>query len=448
MLRDLGEGLVMRRGRQDDTEAVAALSADCLRFQDMAEPHPGFAAVMRDLMGGRHPTFRPEDALIVEDAKGNVVSGAMFLTQKLMFRDTPIVAGQPEFISTLPAYRGRGFVRTMIETFHGWSAERGHAMQFISGIPWFYRQFGYEMAIERGGGPMVAIDRMPSDASGAYRTRPMTVEDAAFAAALDAHAARRYLVTVPRDEALWRYELGGHSEGSIARTEWCVVENADGTPVAAASYLPRVDGGALSVMSLEVVAGVPWRSVVAALVPYLRARGEELTARDGKTPLNALGFWWLGREHPLYRAIHLTDFRRPEAVYVRVPDLARFLGVIAPALEARLAESPMTGYSGTLIISLYRHGVAMAFDKGVLTRVEPWRPTLTTIGQEMGRGSADRRRPDALFPELTFFQLLFGFRTFVQLEATFPDCIVRTGEGRALLDALFPRQASDVWPVI
>ena len=52
MLRDLGDGLVMRRGRADDAEAVAALSADCLRFQDMAEPHPGFAAVTRDLMGG------------------------------------------------------------------------------------------------------------------------------------------------------------------------------------------------------------------------------------------------------------------------------------------------------------------------------------------------------------------------------------------------------------
>jgi hypothetical protein len=256
------------------------------------------------------------------------------------------------------------------------------------------------------------------------------------------------LVTVPRDEALWRYELSGHSEGSIARTEWCLVETVDAKPVAVASYLPRVDGGALAVMSLEVVAGVPWRSVVAALVPYLKARGEEMTARDGKMPLSALGFWWLGREHPLYRAIYLTDFRRPEAIYVRVPDLARFLGIVTPVLERRLADSPMTGYSGALVISLYRHGVEMLFDKGALVRVEAWYPTLTTIGQEMGRGSTDRRRADALFPDLTFLQLLFGFRTFAQLEATFPDCIVRTGEGRALLDALFPRQASDVWPVI
>src|ERR671930_1784186 len=183
MLRHLEDGLVMRRGRPTDTEALAALSADCLRFQDTPEPHQGFASVTRDLMGGRHPTFRAEDALVVEDAKGNLVSGAFFLTQQLMFGHTPIVAGQPEFISTLPAYRGRGFVRAMINTFHAWSAERGHPMQFISGIPWFYRQFGYEMAIERGGGPIVAIDRMPSNVAGGYRTHRMTVDDAKFAAA-------------------------------------------------------------------------------------------------------------------------------------------------------------------------------------------------------------------------------------------------------------------------
>ncbi|HEY3064389.1 MAG TPA: GNAT family N-acetyltransferase [Methylomirabilota bacterium] len=448
MLRDLGDGLVMRRGRAADAEAFGALSADCLRFQDTPEPHPAFGVVIRDLMTGRHPTFCPEDALLVEDARGALVSGAVFLTQNVRFAGTPIVAGQPEFISTLPAYRGRGLVRAMIETFHAWSAERGHTMQIISGIPWFYRQFGYELAIDRGGGPLVAIDRMPADAASGYRVRPMEIKDAGFAARLDAHAAQRYLLTVPRDEALWRYELDGHSEGSIARSEWCVVETLDGRPVAAANHLPRADGMTLPVMSLEVVADVPWRAVVAALVPYWRARGEELAARDGKKPLAFLGFWWLGHEHPLYAAVHFTDFRRQEGVYVRVPDLARFLTVVRPALERRLAASAMSGYSGTLVISLYRHGVELVFENGTLVRVAPWRPTFTTIGQEMSRATTDRRRADAFFPGLTFLQLLFGSRSFARLEAAFPDCIARTGEGRALLEALFPPLPSDVWLLI
>ena len=66
----------------------------------------------------------------------------------------------------------------------------------------------------------------------------------------------------------------------------------------------------------------------------------------------------------------------------------------------------------------------------------------------MGQPSQDRGRASALFPGLTFYQLLFGFRTLDELESAFPDCLVRTGEDRALLTALFPRQPSDVWPVL
>ena len=70
------------------------------------------------------------------------------------------------------------------------------------------------------------------------------------------------------------------------------------------------------------------------------------------------------------------------------------------------------------------------------------------LGLECGRPSSDPRRPLAMFPDLTFLQLLFGFRALAELEAAFPDCVVRTQEARALLDALFPRAPSDVWAVL
>ena len=35
-----------------------------------------------------------------------------------------------------------------------------------------------------------------------------------------------------------------------------------------------------------------------------------------------------------------------------------------------------------------------------------------------------------MFPDLTFLQLLFGFRPLEALEAAFPDCVVRTQEAR------------------
>jgi hypothetical protein len=446
--RDLGDGLVLRQGRVTDADALAAFNADVLRSQDSAEPNDGLGGWTRDLMTGRHPRFRPEhDGLIVEDAQGRIVSAGMLITQTLSFAGTVIDAGQPELIGTSPAYRGRGLVRTLFETFHRWSAERGQVMQFIAGIPWFYRQFGYEMAIQRGGGPVIGVDLLPALPAGAeFRMRPFAAADAVFATRLDRDAAQRYLVSVPRDEALWRYEVEGHSEASTLRQVWRIVERPDGQAVAVVSHAPELDGSVLPVTTFEVAPNVPWRPVWIAVVHALR---EEFAKRSGTASLTAFGFWWLGRQHPLYHVARLTDFRRPGSVYTRVPDLARFLTVVAPVLERRLAASPMAGWSGELRLGFYRDGgVALSVRAGAFERAWPWRASLETIGQEMGRPSQDRGRADALVPGLTFQQLLFGSRTLEELEFAFPDCIVRTGEARALLSALFPRQPSDVWPVL
>jgi hypothetical protein len=99
-------------------------------------------------------------------------------------------------------------------------------------------------------------------------------------------------------------------------------------------------------------------------------------------------------------------------------------------------------------LSFYRDGVRLVLDDGRVKTAERWRPPLTLLGQEMGLTTTDVRRPHALFPDLTFLQLLFGMRSVDDLVAWYPDCVVRTAETRALLDALFPRQPSSVWPVL
>jgi len=133
---------------------------------------------------------------------------------------------------------------------------------------------------------------------------------------------------------------------------------------------------------------------------------------------------------------------------VRLPDVATFLRAVTPALERRLAASVCAGHSGTLTLGFYRDGVKLAFERGKVTALEGWRPDIAVRGLEFGRTSPDARRPVAMFPDLTFLQLVFGFRSLRELEVAFPDCVVRTNEARALLDALFPRTPSDVWPVL
>jgi hypothetical protein len=51
------------------------------------------------------------------------------------------------------------------------------------------------------------------------------------------------------------------------------------------------------------------------------------------------------------------------------------------------------------------------------------------------------------FPGLTFLQILFGYRSLEELQQSFPDCWCDSEEVRALIDILFPKKFSDVFPI-
>ena len=448
--RDLGDGLVLRAATAADAEPLATFVGDTLRAQDGDAPDHHLADWTRDLLEGRHPSFTPADATVVTDTRtGQIVSCLHLVSQTWSYGGVAIPMGQPELIGTRTERRVHGLVRTQFEIVHGWSAEQRHQLLAISGIPWFYRQFGYEMAIERGGGPLVHLDALlplPAPPPG-WRVRAAGLGDIAFLTGAGTAAAARSLVSVPRDAALWRYELEGKRRDSAARRAIRILER-DGQPVGYVVHAIALFGANLAVMGFEVVEGVSWREAWLASLHDLKQSGEAMAAASPGARFGAISFWFLAYDHPLYRVYRFKERDDGYAWYARVPDVPGFLRTVTPVLERRLAASSCAGHSGALTLGFYRDGVRLTFERGALKTVEAWEPAITVQGLEFGRASSDPRRPLAMFPDLTFLQLLFGFRSLEALEAAFPDCVVRTQEARALLEALFPRSPSDVWPVI
>lgn len=447
VLRDLGDGLILRRATVADTEPLVAFHAQVLRDPGAQEPDEGVITWSRDLMERDHPTFEVSDFAVVEDTRtGGIVSSLCLISQTWSYGGIEFGVGRPELVGTHPDYRRRGLIHAQFEVIHEWSIERGEKMQAITGIPYFYRQFGYEMGLALGGGRVgyePHVPKLKDDETEPYRVRPATEADLPFIAQLYGEATKRYLVACVRDEPLWRYELNDRSEKSVNRQELRVVETAEGEPVGFLAHGPTLWGRALMVSFYELKPEVSWLAVTPSVVRYLWATGEEYMARkdsaaqDEKEPetFAAFGFW-LGEEHPVYHVIDdlLPRTRKPYAWYVRVPDLPDFMRHVAPLLERRLAESVVVGHTGELKISFYREGLRLVFEEGRLKAVEPWEPTVEDGGA-------------AAFPDLTFLQLLFGYRTLEELAYAFADCWTASDEARALLKTLFPKQQSLVWAV-
>lgn len=430
--RFLADGVRLRRAAPDDVEAIAELQARAHSDAGWDTPDEGVRLWIRDLLTRPHPTFQPADFVMVEVLQtGAIVSSMCLISQTWRYGAIPFGVGRPELVATHPDYRRRGLVRAQFELLHALSAERGELLQAITGIPWYYRQFGYEMALSLYGARIGYAPQVPALKEGQvepYRLRPAAEEDVPFLMAVEAHAAARSVVGCVRDAAMWRYELGGRSPEAAEQRQWGVIETPEGERVGFLAHPAGLWNTTISATAYELREGVSWLAVTPAVVRYLWAYG------SGKGKCLAFSFS-LGETHPVYEAFSagLPRIQPPYAWYLRVPDLPAFLRHIAPVLETRLAQSVAAGHTGALTLGFYRSGVRLTFERGCLTEVAPWEPQ----GNDTGA---------AAFPNLTFLQLLFGYRALAELRAAFPDCYANA-EATVLLNALFPKQPSSVWPV-
>ncbi len=436
VIRRLGDGLVLRRGRAEDTEALAEFTA---MYVGPEAPDEGIRHWTRDLMKGDLPGFGPEDFTVVEKTgTGAIVASLNLISQTWSYEGVEFPAGRIELVGTDPDYRLRGLMRAQLETVHEWSAERGELVQGVTGIPWFYRRFGYEMTIEHMGGRMAAAEDIPDARPGEvepYRLREAADADVPFLTETYARSTERFVVSCVRDQEAWRYELFGRGEGSMFRFDTYVIESADGRPAGYVLLMPGLDDAVATAMAFEVAAGFSWLSVTPSVLSHIRDIGR----RRGAGSLSAI-LLCFGSEHPSYEIAGdaLSRFERPYAWYIRVPDVPGFVRHVAPVLERRLADSFAAGLSFELRLSFFDDGLRLAFEGGRLTVSEKWLP-----GARDNRLAPKER--DALFPGLTFHQILFGFRSADDLEYAFPDCIVSSDRSRALLAVLFPKRASRIW---
>ncbi|HEU4746485.1 MAG TPA: GNAT family N-acetyltransferase [Anaerolineales bacterium] len=433
VLRDLGDGLVMRRSTTQDADALAEFNRAI--HSDNEQDGQCLADWTRDLLSGHHPTFHPNDFTVIEKSStARIISTMNLISQTWSYEGIKFGVGRPELVGTLPEYRNRGLVRVQFEEIHRWSAERGEMLQAITGIPFYYRQFGYEMALDldgRGFGYEAQLPKLKEGETEPYVIRPAQEGDLPFVETLYEQTKDRSMIACERSPEVFRHELTAHNNHCWLN---CIIEDRAGERIGFFRHPAYNHHNSMVAGRYELKPGVSWLDATPAVARYLWERGQEYAKRDGGA-LKAFGFV-LGAAHPAYEALgnRLSAIRAPYAWYLRVPDLRGFLDQIKPVLEQRLAESIAANHSREVRISFYRTGVRMMIEHGKIIAIETWKP-------------APKDEGDAAFPGLTFLQMLFGYRSFEELNYAFADCGCESEEVRLLLNILFPKKLSNVYPI-
>lgn len=405
--RDLGGGLTLRSLRgPEDVERVAAF--------DALIHGPDTEATWRSWMTAHPYAADPRRWLFVEEPHGGrVVAALCQIPWRLQYAGVALPSAELGVVGTLEEYRGRGLQRALVARFDELLAEGGFLLTQIQGIPYFYRQFGYEYAVPLeawGRVDLHLVPAAPADSAPAAM-RPAAAADIPALAALYDGAGAALGLGALRDEAVWRYLLGPATAMATGAETW-VIEWPGGAP---AGYFRTffqgfgeglICGECSELGADEALAALRWLKALAVErgKPYIRLN---LPARSA---LARLGLALGGHDGGAY------------AWQFRIPDPAAFLRAIAPALERRLAASPYAGLTQVLRVNLYRGGLALHFEAGRLAGVAAG-----------AQGWGDLRLPPQLLPPL-----LLGHRSLAELQHIFPDASA-DGAARPLVETLFPK---------
>jgi predicted N-acetyltransferase YhbS len=385
---DLPGGLLLREARPADLDQIAALLADRGDAKD-PEDH---RLLVDDPDGGL-------DACAVVVDGDRVVSTATLLDETVLLAGLPIPAGQVELVATDRASEGRGLVRALMGWAHRRSARRGHLMQVMIGIPYFYRQFGYQYAIPiPQSRPVHTVPVMPDG----YTVRTAGPADIRVMADLQDAFQRRFDLSMPHSTLCWRALVARSGSTQV------LVELA-GRAVGTGRVTPPEEGVVLG----EVAAAEP--AAVAALLAYAAglAGGKQIEAKDRAGLLTG----------------HLAP-PQPEAgdYQLRIPDVVTLLDHLRPVLSARLAHDHS---EDDIIVSFFRHHVRLRRTGGAVSAVLPGGP-MQGPASHGGAGVA----PDLVAP------LLFGPHGIAGLAAWHAD--VYPGPNPDLMRALFPPVDADL----
>jgi predicted acetyltransferase len=408
----LDNNLVLKSlANQQDIERLAAFNGQIFG-QDVSE--------MTRALILNHPPARPEYWLFIEDeSNGQIVSSLALIPWLWRYEDVTLKSGEMGIVGTLEAYRNKGLIRALDRRFKELLREGEFDLSHIQGIPYFYRQFGYEYALPLNAPWEIELQHIPAlPTDSPYYFRLATVDDIPTLMRLYDEAAGSLDISTLRDTDIWQCIFEQPSGSALITEVWLVLDAAQQI-VGYWRITAHGFGSGLLVSETSRLGN----SAAIALLQQLKAIALErnkpnirLDVPDNNDLLQvARG----------YGAHDMGSY----AWQIHLVDVVRLLRKLAPVLERRIAASLFAGLSQKVKLNLYRETFELHFEGGKLLAVN-------NIGFQDG---GDIRIPPNLMTPL-----LLGHRSREELCKSYPDVAI-WGQAQHLIDVLFPKMRGFIY---
>jgi predicted acetyltransferase len=361
-----------------------------------------------------HPTMMLEDFLVIKH-HGKIVAGLNLIPIEWSIGGIPLKVAEMGCVATLAQYRHKGLQRWLINEFHKRAAEKGCDLCAIEGIPYFYRQFGYEYALPLNQETKISINQIP-DYETKLNIRPFTDRDIPKAMQLLTQSQKKFYVHSIRNEKIWKMQQKtGIASGD--KFEGYALEK-NGEMVAYTRIKDRPETKELILSEAVETHQYTEEAILRFLKDTAKQRGfESVSTRISYYDSLANQLVVLGAVQ-----------RKAYAWQIRILDYAKIFEKMKSLLEKRLASSAYRHLSMKLIFNFYRYAVEITVEDGRITSIN--------------KSDNSEDRNVRVNPEV-FTQLLLGHRSREELEATYPDFIVQASH-KDIIDTFFPKLPSHI----
>jgi hypothetical protein len=406
---------------------------ELLKFHTIVHPDDAPDELRRQI--NKLPGFgRKLNFYIRDTAENEIVCALNAIPSVWHYEDVPLQNLELGWVGTLKEHRRKGLFKSLYTHFDKLLQDGKYDISTIQGIPYYYRQFGYDFVIPMGRTLWLTIDQIPvvndkePPSFMELNVRESTSDDIDDLIKLYEEHNKPLQVYVARNRVLWKIQEETKREYD-REFQTMVLEDEDG-----------VQGYLRFVLILSTGAGMHGSGSVLQVIE------SRIRSYDGvRRILEFLRTKAL--EHNIYRigvsgpstnnlsrvALDLGGHIRGGWKHqVRVPSLLRLLRNIRPVLEKRLIGTMFEGLTEDLMLNTFRNCYDLKFVNG---KIE----SISDLGmQEVDENRRFRSPPDDLV------RLVLGAYGIDELSHNNIDFLV-SNSLKSLIKTLFPKRESCIY---
>lgn len=357
-----------------------------------------------------HPDMNREHFFMVKHGE-KAVAGLLLIPQVWKIGGVEMKVAEMGCVGTDPLHRRKGVQWILNDEFDKYAIEQSYDLCVLAGIPYFYRQLGYQYAVELDYSTEIELAKIPEKESG-IRVEKFTEDHVDKADRLLRKAQEGYLVHSVRTEEVWEMQ---QETGTYGGEPFQAVSLLLGDKfVGYYRYVVDKEKGTFYIKELGIDENVSVGDLAGVIKGH--ASGMGLTVlKTGLPHQDEVNRYLISRG---------AKTNRPYAWQVKVLDLTRFLTKLRPVLESRIEDSEFKDVSKDLTLNFWRFAVSMKIVGGKIVSIE--------------KVHGEKDRTNGMNP-YAFIKLALGYKSRSKLEEMYPDFWVR-GDMGGLIDVMFPKQ--------